>query len=790
MSAIQATARLNLLAAAEVGSGGTSAWQLETAWSWAPWATLLLVAFCVGWVAYFYARESPTASPGLRALLASMRIMAIGLVMMMIAELALSVEQTGRPSLVLIVDESASMSIVDQYDDVNLRETLVNRLQQSGLDQPSRLNLARLVLLDDNAALLSKLQQDYRLHTYALSDAARALPVDPAELTTRLLSGQATGSSSRLGEGVRRVLSDLRSRPPAAVLLLTDGVTTDGTSLSTAAEIAARRGVPIFAVGLGSDQPSRDVALSELLVDEVVFLNDVVNFTFTVTAYGLEDEEVEITLRRADRPQPLAAVKVTLPADGAPTPVRLPYRPDEVGQHEYVIEVAALDDEVQTDNNRLSRIVDVRDQKIRVLLAASQPSYEFRYLKTLLERDPTIELRTVLQDADVEYSEIDPTALPLIPVRREELFSYDVLLFADVDPKRLTSGVMENIQAFVSQRGGGLVFISGPQFVPLAYQETPLAALFPIDISAASIDDVARDGFQIQPTELGLASPHMHMGETVAETARIWDRLPSMHWLVRASRVKPAGRVLAQHPTLTDDHGQPYPIFCLQYVGAGQVLFHAIDGTWRWRFRVGDVYLSRYWVQTIRMLARAKLIGDDRAAQVTADRREYRRGESARLRVRFADLRAAPSNEQEVELIVEADGQNTRRLRLEQKASNRGVFEGTLTGLATGAYRVWLASADSTATAPSTSFVVTAPVAEFEQPAADFRELVAAAELTGGRFYTITSVDRLLDELPVARPVPIDTLPPVFLWNQWWFLLAFLTLLICEWLLRKRKGLI
>ena len=70
MSAIQATARLNLVAAAEVGSGGTSAWQLETAWSWAPWATLLLVAFCVGWVAYFYARESPTASPGLRALFA------------------------------------------------------------------------------------------------------------------------------------------------------------------------------------------------------------------------------------------------------------------------------------------------------------------------------------------------------------------------------------------------------------------------------------------------------------------------------------------------------------------------------------------------------------------------------------------------------------------------------------------------------------------------------------------------------------------------------------------------
>jgi hypothetical protein len=38
--------------------------------------------------------------------------------------------------------------------------------------------------------------------------------------------------------------------------------------------------------------------------------------------------------------------------------------------------------------------------------------------------------------------------------------------------------------------------------------------------------------------------------------------------------------------------------------------------------------------------------------------------------------------------------------------------------------------------------------------------------------------------------VPIESLPPKVLWNQWWLLSAFLGLLVTEWVLRKRKGML
>ena len=77
---------------------------------------------------------------------------------------------------------------------------------------------------------------------------------------------------------MRAVLDDLRGTTPAAIVLMTDGINTDGPSLSDAAQYARRRGVPLFPIGLGSDQPVRDLKLSDLLVDDVVFVDDVVEF--------------------------------------------------------------------------------------------------------------------------------------------------------------------------------------------------------------------------------------------------------------------------------------------------------------------------------------------------------------------------------------------------------------------------------------------------------------------------------------------------------------------------------
>ena len=117
-----------------------------------------------------------------------------------------------------------------------------------------------------------------------------------------------------------------------------------------------------------------------------------------------------------------------------------------------------------------------------------------------------------------------------------------------------------------------------------------------------------------------------------------------LDWLLKLPELKPGVRVLAEHPTRLGSDGRHLPVLCLQYVGAGKCPLprdptRPGDG----RYRTGDAYFARYWVQTIRYLCRAKLTDAGRPVILSTDRREYAQGEPVRLRARFADERLAPA---------------------------------------------------------------------------------------------------------------------------------------------------
>ena len=133
----------------------------------------------------------------------------------------------------------------------------------------------------------------------------------------------------------RTVLDDLRGTPPSAIVLMSDGINTDGETLVDAAAYARRKNVPLFALALGSEDPIRNLKLHDLLVDEVVFVDDVVHFEFKLTGSGFEGKTVNVALKKKGDSAELANVQVRVGADNQPQDVRLPYRPTEVGEFEY-----------------------------------------------------------------------------------------------------------------------------------------------------------------------------------------------------------------------------------------------------------------------------------------------------------------------------------------------------------------------------------------------------------------------------------------------------------------------
>jgi hypothetical protein len=779
-------------------SADAATWRLDTAWHWAPWATVLLILAAVFWTALLYAREATSASRPYRVTLGVLRFAAICLALIMLAQWALAVRITGPPALALVIDRSASMSIADRYNDPALSARLNERLSAAGLGTATRLDLAKLLLNEDDGRLLRELAARYRLEVYAAAVGTERLSdASDQNKTIGEIRGLTTdgpeGQSTRLGDAVRHVLEGFRGAPPAAIILLSDGVTTEGVPLADAAQEARHRGVPILAVGLGSSEASRDIELADVLLDDAVFVNDLVSVQAQIKATGLAGQPARVTLRRQGASDAIAEQSVTLPAAGETLAVRLVDRPTEPGDITYVIDVALRDDEIDKQNNRQEQTVSVRDDKIRVLLAQGYPSYEFRFLKTLLERDPTIQLSTYLQDADPEYAEQDKTALRSFPVSREELLEYDVLVIGDVDPRLLPRSVWQNVKAFVAEKGGGAAFLAGPRYLPWLYRDNPeVAALLPIDVRAASesqLPAAVTQGYTVGPSPLGLQSAAMQLGDTPEQSQQIWSQLAPLFWLAPIGELKPGAQVLAEGPPSISGQGRSaYPLICFQYVGGGRVLFHAFDSTWRWRIGAGDTFFARYWVQTMRVLARGKL-SRGRGVQLTTDRREYQRGEVAQLRARFLDPRRAPAGD-EITVLIDSPGETRRRIILRRNRTTDGVFEGSAGDLAEGQYSVMIVEPQLPGNPPATRFTVVAPPGEYARPEMDDAALKLAADTTHGKFYTIADADRLLADLPVGRRVPIENLPPIPLWNRWWLLTAFLVCVTTEWVLRKRKGML
>ena len=143
-----------------------------------------------------------------------------------------------------------------------------------------------------------------------------------------------------------------------------------------------------------------------------------------------------------------------------------------------------------------------------------------------------------------------------------------------------------------------------------------------------------------------------------------------------------------------------------------------------------------------------------------------------------------------VPIVVEQSGRKTQRMSLHRAAAARGLFEGVLDRPAPGSYHGWITTPALPGQSPAVDFTVIPPPGEFAQVRMDAAAMRSAAEVSGGRFYMFDNADRLLEDLPPGRQVPIESLPPRPLWNRWPLLALFLGLLIAEWILRKRRGMV
>ncbi len=782
-----------------------------------------LVAIAFVWMVY--RREGRNVRPVQHLILATLRL---GLLLLMLAvflpQLRLWFERQGWPDVVVLIDDSQSMSAVDNHTDTRIRQAAEGLLTEASLTEGDRLKLGQLILTRPSADWLGTLfqQKKVRLHVYHCStraervaDARTEADLDTVRQAINGLRAVPAHDSSQLGSAVRQVINDFRGSSLAAIVMFTDGVTTEGEDLARVSKYSRQMGVPLFFVGLGAAHDVRDVQLQDLQVEDTCYVNDRLVFELRIVATGYEPMRVPVTLHEKGKEdaEPLDRQMVTLDGSGKPVKVRLTHIPRTAGEKIYVIKTPIQAEEVEKDNNRLQRPVSVRETKlIKVLYVEGYRRYEYHFIKTLLERESnrikgnkTIELKVYLQDADPAHAAQDASVISELPARKE-LEGFDVVLLGDVNPRPSDPARMEDflksLADFVREKGGGLLVIAGERYTPRAYQGTPLAAILPIELPAEArpqeVDVALLDGYRLDLTPTGRMHPIFRFSPEERENDDIWERLKEMYWYADSFTPKRAAEILATHPKikLVGDGGETaakLPLVLQQFVGAGRCMFFGFDETWRWGFRTDLVHFNQFWVQTIRYLSRSRLGRID----LRLDRQtNYRRGEPIKVLVRFPDDAPPPPDATVVEVIVErrlpGKGETqTRTLQLSKIEGSRASYEAVLTQTPEGEYSFWLSRPAVPEPRPHAECKVVAPPGEMYGLRLNESELQQAAEQSGGKYFTLADADQVIAALPDGNRVTLaSTGPPWLVWTYPVLFLLAIALLTTEWLWRKRLNLL
>jgi hypothetical protein len=780
--------------------------------------TTLLIAGCLALVLVEIAGVVRRGGSGTRSrrgglLLASiaLRLVAVLALLAVVLELGVRIETYAATSrrVVVLVDHSASMGLADGPEGA-----------EPGVDTKVRFDRVRAAWTE--AADARERWRELGVDVEVRGFAREVTPLTRSDADALAL--EPSGDGSDLARALAELAdTDLREGPPlAGVVVISDGLTHhdrghDRAGAEHIQAIVDSLGVPVTTVAAGGPT-IRDVAIATLHVGEFAFVENVTEFAAELVAHGCAGERAEVSLLRNG--ELVSSQSIRLGSDGERRDVRFEIAPDRTGQFVYEFRVAPLAREASVENNRRAFVIKVLRDKVRVLHVAGRPDWDVRALRTLLKRDPNVELLSYYILRDEEDSNRDDGTAPLsliaFPVEqlfREELGSFDLLVMHNFDAAH-HGDYLGNVAQYVRE-GGSLVVIGGDLGLGSGDFAVPeFVKLMPIDMrSPLSLD---RDPFSPVLTEDGRRHP---ITAWLAESGRgDWHGLPQLDSFNPANFAKDVAELdataLLVHPDRRTQTGQLMPLLAVAEPGKGRVITLTTGSTWRLGFAPdlplidGARPYDLLWLGAVRWLLR------DASAErlvLEIDQAEHAVGEDVELSVRTLSASYAPEPAVEVEFDVRA--LDPERAREPAVASGRLTTDGlgraasTVAGLPAGAYQAeaWRADAppqregDDVDTpelgaAARRVFLVGGGGREMAMVDADpgtalLKDLAARSD---GEFVELIDDDELPEDLPMTDldelERPAAGREDVPLWDAWWALVIAIAAFGGEWILRRRIG--
>ena len=362
-----------------------------------PWYYTLL-CFLAGFVfsALLYVRDKQNTerSKGLLYSLAALRFASISIIALLLLDVFIKrlVNETEKPVIILAQDNSSSL--IAGKDSTEIKNEYTKAI----------------------ASFANAIKDKYDVKTYQFDSESK-----PSE--TFDFKGKETDISKLFLD----LENNYTNKNIGAIILATDGIYNKGTNpLYSISKFNA----PIYTIALGDTVPLKDAWIQSINHNQVAYLGNSFPAEVIVNAIDLKDKSITVTLSQAGKL--LKSELLAINSNNFSSTLNFLLDADKPGIQKYTVSISTLEEDKNKQNNSQSFVIDVIDNREKVLILANAPHPDIAALEQSISSAQTYEVDVAL---------INDFTKPLKP------YSLIILHQTPTLPQRITNELKANNQS-------------------------------------------------------------------------------------------------------------------------------------------------------------------------------------------------------------------------------------------------------------------------------------------------------------------------------------------------------
>jgi len=590
-------------------------------------------------------------------------------------------------------------------------------------------------------ALNDKLSDKYDVKTYNFSDSVG----DGFDFKNQ---GKLTDASAFL----EKIKDEYTNRNVGAIVLATDGIFNHGGNpLYSINQINA----PVYTIALGDSIPKRDVLLSNVNYNNIVYLDD--DFTIEVQVQAFQSDKENTALTVSQNGAKVEQQNIAITGNSFVKTVSIRLHASKIGVQKYTVQLGVLPNEITTRNNSQTFYVEVIDGRQKVLLAAAAPHPDLGVLKEAISLNKHYEAKLALAD---DLNSTDPSKFDLI------------VLYQLPDAQNISASFLQKVTALKKP----IWYILGAQSNVNAFNQIQSQ----VNLSSAngSVQEVYPD-FANDFTSFNLSEEDKKQFSAFDPLLMPFGRL-TVNASANPVFNQRIGKVSRQQPLLffTNENGL-------------KASYLMGEGLWRWKLSAAEneseqSSLNGLISNTVQYLS---VKDDKRKFKVFTSKSAYDENESIQFNATLYNESYQPVNESEVSLQVKNEAGKIFNYVFSKTEKGYQLDAGAMpSGNYSYVANALLGGKKFTAAG---SFYVNALIAEYQQTTANHQLLNTISKQSNGRLFMPADLLRIADEIlknENIKTISYEDRKYDELINLKWLFGLIVILLSVEWFLRKRNG--